>query len=150
MAYRGNHTDMKTCRDCTITKSGDDFYVIRKKYKSSYCKPCAKVRSQASNKTEKSKANKRARFQSLTSSQRAEREVKKRRAFAVCSSCELEWLKRYDSIKKWNGLCRRCSAREVAARPEMRAIMRRTGIAVMKRVGRLPTPKMENRGRIAS
>lgn len=45
----------------------------------------------------------------------------------VCSRCDIAWLKRQDSCKSWAGLCRSCATKAVAARPEIKAILRENG-----------------------
>ena len=47
---------------------------------------------------------------------------------SVCVVCGDERLRRSDMLRTWSGKCKRCSTREVAARPEIRAMMRENGL----------------------
>ena len=65
----------------------------------------------------------------------------------TCCDCGAEWKKRADSIKDWQGRCRRCNNKRTANMPHVREAQRVNGREVMARVGKLPSPKLENRKR---
>ena len=44
----------------------------------------------------------------------------KKRIEVSCKNCNVQWLKRFDSIKGWGGSCVSCATKEVANRPENR------------------------------
>lgn len=62
-----------------------------------------------------------------------------------CRLCAISWMKRRSSLSIWDGTCKSCASKELAKRPEIKAIMRATGIKVMARLGKLPTAPPENR-----
>ena len=66
---------------------------------------------------------------------------------ATCSNCTKQWEKRADSFKNWSGLCKSCSMKKASVIPHVLEAKRKNGIEVMKRVGKLPIPKKENRRR---
>lgn len=45
----------------------------------------------------------------------------------TCTVCKVIQYRRSDTVKNWRGMCKRCSAKEVASRPEMKEILRRNG-----------------------
>ena len=55
-----------------------------------------------------------------------------------CAECSAVWEKRADTLKAWRGKCRSCAMRELANQPDQLEMRRRNGVAIMKRVGKLP------------
>ena len=65
----------------------------------------------------------------------------------VCKTCNHAFTKRHDTLSSWSGLCVVCSNKEIASRPEIKAIHRKNGLAFIAKYGKIPSPKPENRPR---
>jgi len=72
---------------------------------------------------------------------------KKQFITVMCKDCKKEWLKRKDTILTWKGRCRSCAMLLVETTPERKAIKHQNGLAFIAKFGKIPSPKMENRGR---
>lgn len=64
-----------------------------------------------------------------------------------CIDCKKSYPKRKDTILRWNHLCASCSLKKVNRDPKMKELHHRLGLDFIKRFGKIPSPKMENRGR---
>lgn len=62
----------------------------------------------------------------------------------VCRDCSSQFSKIRNSLFRWSGRCKSCASKELATRPEIKAIHRATGLLVIAR-GKLPTAPPENR-----
>lgn len=165
----------KLCKDCQLPKPFSDFARCRfahGSYYGSYCKPCQSIRNRKYRATHTIKY----RTVNVTCSDCGARWMMRRSNVKQwlgrcgrcallrnsrsrpsnrfrevdCSVCGKKWKKRTDTLKAWKGLCKRCSSKEVAQRPEVKVAMRANGIAVMKRLGKLPQPPPEKRRRGAA
>ena len=64
-----------------------------------------------------------------------------------CSDCNSSYKKRKDSLKSWNGLCKKCSLKKVNSDPKMIEVRRNLGLSFIEKYGKIPSPKIENRRR---
>lgn len=58
----------------------------------------------------------------------------------ACSDCDKRWSKRKDTVAAWQGRCKSCASKLVANMPHVKQAQIANGIAVMRRVGKLPHP----------
>jgi len=122
-------TTSVTCKDCGLVFKKVNYSL---KHWKGRCHPCSRIRCWR-----------------LRYGKTADEPILRRIKVPVtCTDCGKKWTKREDSLPYWKGRrCIPCARVEVGARPELQEVRRQNGIAVMRRVGRLPLPKLENRRR---
>lgn len=64
----------------------------------------------------------------------------------ICKICSSHWMKRYDSIKKWGGMCSSCASKEVVHRVEVKEALRKSGIKVRIKYGAVRNRKTFKKG----
>lgn len=139
---------MKKCKCCNKIKDFSDYYKTNQYYQA-ICKMCKyeydkEIRQK--NKEKISVRNK-ERWNNLTLKQREDINLKRKYIKVICSSCNIEFNKRADSLKDWGGKCNKCATKEVANRPEIKKILIHNGLEYIKKYGKIPSPKLENRRR---
>jgi len=55
-----------------------------------------------------------------------------------CKDCGVSWNKVSYSVKNWGGRCKSCSSKELASRDEMKEVMRRNGLMIISKYGKIP------------
>lgn len=138
----------KTCNNCKKPKPISDFNKF-KNYILPTCRECKSIydRKRRSEKGKEIASKNRDRYLKLTPEEKKLRHQKKKKVLVNCSKCKTEFLKRKDTLSNWSGLCYVCSRKEVASRPEIKAINSSNGLNFIKKFGKIPSPKMENRRR---
>lgn len=141
-------TDSKKCKKCEKTKHTSEFGKC-KQYFQSICKICKHDydKQRRIDKSEEISLKNKEKYKRLTKAQKEQRNLNKKVVTVCCSVCETKISKRKDAIKKWGGLCLKCSRKEVSLRPEMKEHYKNNGLIFIKRFGKIPSPKMENRPR---
>lgn len=139
---------IKTCKSCKETKAETDFYRSGK-YFQSYCKICdvAKSLERRENDIAAFKKKRHEDWKQLTAEQKEKHNSAKKKAEVTCIDCEKIWMKRKDSISLWSGRCKSCNAKHLSTLPQTKIAKRKNGLAFIAEYGKIPSPKIENRGR---
>jgi len=157
MVFRGNATkntyiysmkDKKQCNKCKEIKNISEFGMVKFYFQSS-CKSCKsdydKIRRKE--KSEEISLQRKEKYANLSLEQKEKRNSNKKRLIVNCKCCNIEIDKRKDSLKEWSGMCIDCSRKEVSLRPEMKEHYIKNGLSFIKKFGKIPSPKIENRHR---
>lgn len=125
MEYRGNHVNncfiMKICIKCNINKEEIEFHKCGIYYQS-YCKECKSIYGKLyrENNKESLAIKSKIKWGNKTKKEKENHNLSKKYVIVNCSTCNIEFNKRKDTIKLWGGLCQKCATKEVANRPEIK------------------------------
>lgn len=147
-SYIYSMKDKKKCNKCNKIKNISEFGKCKEWFQSS-CKTCKSEydKKRRFEKAEEICIKNKDRYSKLTEEQKRQRNLNKKRITVNCKICNNELIKRQDALKKWSGMCLNCSRLEVLSRPETKERQRKNGLDFIKKFGKIPSPKMENRPR---